>query len=115
MQEINIKSMNTFPENEIKEVNSLLHKLLGTGIIDVCGEEFGGEVILTGKKDNKIYNIEEDQTLNLLKKCSDQIYLKVYKILNFYYPRWISYNAIQKSDDRYKEFSSNNELLIALT
>lgn len=107
--------MNSFPENEIKEVNRLLHKLLGTGITNIKGKSFIGEQILTERKNNKIYLIKETQTLKLLKKCSDELYLKIYKILNFYYPRWIAYNIIKESDDYYKEFSSSNELLLGLT
>lgn len=98
--------MNTFSNNDIIITNKLLHKLLGLGF---------GEGILTKKQEDQIFHLTEDETLSLLRQCSDEIYLKVYKILCFYYPKRIAYEAIQKSDDHYKEFSSNNELLIALT
>lgn len=97
--------MNTFPENEIEKVNTLLHQLLGNLTIDIRGKSFFGESFLIGR----------DETLNLLKQLSEETLVKVFRVLSFYYPRWIAYKAIRESDDHYKEYSSNNELLIALT
>jgi len=98
--------MNTSPEREIVNLNKLLHKILGYDRVEIYGKSIWGERILSAG---------EEETLQLLKGCSDQTLPKVYQILSFYYPRWIAYNAIQQSDDRYKDLSSNNELLIALT
>lgn len=112
--------MNAFPENEIREVNKMLHKLLGLGLtklkISECETVFTGEGFL-GKQtsDNRIKLFSENETLNLLKKCSDDTYLNIFRFLNFYYPRWIAFNIIKESDDKYAEYSSNNELIIALT
>lgn len=97
--------MNAYSEKLINETNELLQNLLG----------ITGEGILTFKRKNAVYVLGSVETFELLKNCSDDIFAKVYQILHFYYPRWIAYNAIQKSDDRYKDFSSNNELLLALT
>jgi len=112
--------MNTFPENEIKEVNDMLHKLLGNGWIKL--NIYGKEVMLPGENilgrlenSSTIKMFEKKETLDLLNKCSDEKYLNIYRFLSFYYPRWIAYRVIKESDDYYSEFSANNELLIALT
>jgi len=100
--------MNTDTYKEIEKVNDILQDLLG----------ITGENILTTQKGNSIYILGPSETLDVLKNCSceaKETFDKVRKILYFYYPRWIAYNAIQKSNDHYKDFSSNNELLIALT
>ncbi len=112
--------MNTFPKNEIKEVNEMLHKLLGNrwSKLNIYGKEimFPGEGFLGRQvNDNSIKSFEKKETLVLLKKCSDSCYLDIYRFLSFYYPRWIAYNVIKESDDHYAEYSANNELLIALT
>lgn len=98
--------MNTLPTIEINEINDLLHKLLGLNLIKVLGQEFIGESILTT-------NIES--SLKSLEKMSNDNFIKLYRILHFYYPRWIAYNVIKDSDDKYSDYSSNNELLLALT
>ncbi|OGC85657.1 MAG: hypothetical protein A2V73_07430 [candidate division Zixibacteria bacterium RBG_19FT_COMBO_42_43] len=100
-----LKCMSTYPEKEIKKLNDLLQDLLG----------FAEEAILTRQKDNSVYVLTWPETLDILKNCSTETLDKLYKILHFYYPRWTAYNAIQKSDYRYRDFASNNELLLALT
>lgn len=107
--------MVTYPIDEVKEVNQLLNQLLGSGITRIGGSEILGEQILTKKEGDKIYLLNQDETLLLLQAISDTNYLYVYRCLNYFFPRWIAYNTILESDDKYKEFASNNELLIALT
>ncbi len=112
--------MNTFPENEIKEINDMLHRVLGNDWTKLkifgCEIMFEGEAFLGKQIDNDhIKHFDKDKTLDLLKKCSDVVYLNIYRFLNFYYPRWIAFNIIKDSDDEYAEFSSNNELILALT
>lgn len=116
--------MNTFPDNEIEEVNEMLHKLLGNNLVDLKiygsrimfqGEGFMGIKWFTEEEIPAIKCFTKEETFNKLKACSDEIYLKVFRFLNFYYPRWIAFNIIKESDDKYSDFSSNNELLIALT
>jgi len=88
--------MNTYPEDEIKNTNNLLWKVLGPE----------GENILSKR---------ETEILGLLKSTTNGIYLKIFQIISFYYPRQIASNAIKESDDHYNESSSNNELLLAIT
>ncbi|MCK4592784.1 hypothetical protein KAT63_05115 [Candidatus Parcubacteria bacterium] len=112
--------MNTFIEDEIKEVNEMLHKVLGFDWtnLEIYGSKimFEGECFLGKKtKSDYIERFDKDETLDLLKNCSDVLFLDIFRFLNFYYPRWIAFNVIKESDDKYAEFSSNNELLIALT
>ncbi|MBD3359249.1 MAG: hypothetical protein GF365_00875 [Candidatus Buchananbacteria bacterium] len=98
--------MPSFPQNEVNEINELLHKLLGFGIINLFSNDFIGEQFL---------NKSTEDSLIDLNNLSDENFIKLYKILNFYYPRWIAYNCILLSNDKYSEYSSNNELLLALT
>lgn len=115
--------MNTFPDNEIEEVNEMLHKLLGNSWVDLKNFKFKnddncmfeGEGFMVIKQGDVIKRFTKEETFKILKACQDEIYLKVFKFLNFYYPRWIAFNIIKESDDKYSDFSSNNELLIALT
>ena len=112
--------MNTFPENEIKEVNEMLHKVLGSDWtnLEIYGSKiiFEGETFLGKKIDSGcVEKFDKSETLSLLKNCSNDVYLDIFRFLNFYYPRWIAFNIIKESDDKYAEFSSNNELIIALT
>ncbi|MFA6145934.1 MAG: hypothetical protein WC697_01200 [Patescibacteria group bacterium] len=113
--------MNTFPVNEIKEVNEMLHKLLGFDFLEinfegtkklVQGEGFIGKL---NKKGDSISHYKIEETLEMLQKTSNKNYLELYRFLNFYYPRLIAFHVIKDSDDKYSEYSSNNELLIALT
>ncbi|MCK4745330.1 macro domain-containing protein [Candidatus Parcubacteria bacterium] len=98
-------------------VNKMLHKVLGSDLIKL--EFYKPQFRFTGEdflyKKNRIDKFEENETLNLLKNCSNDVCLNIYRFLNFYYPRWIAFNVIKDSDDEYKGFSSNNELIIALT
>ncbi len=89
--------MNDIAERQIIELNNLLHKLLG----------LEGEDILARRA--------PELTLDYFRNSSKENIKKIYQILHFYYPSWIAYNTILKSDDKYNEYSSNNELLLALT
>lgn len=104
--------MNTFPKNEIKKVNNILHKIFGCSFIEVenCKLIATGEQFISGH--NRIY---KESTLAILKDCSDEKLFKLYKILNFYYPRWIAYNCIKNINNDYSEDAANNELFLALT
>ncbi len=98
----------------------MLHKVLGSDWTNLEIQDrkimFEGERFLGKKTDSDyIKQFDKSETLKLLKKCSNDVYLDIFKFLNFYYPRWIASNVIKESDDKYKEFSSNNELIIALT
>ncbi len=89
--------MSAFPDKEIEELNDLLWKTLGPE----------GEDIL---------KVKEKDSLELLKNLNKEIYLKLYKILNFYYPRLVASILIAELKGyRYNEFAANNELIIGLT
>jgi hypothetical protein len=112
--------MVSFPENEIVKVNEMLHQLLGYDFISVSigdhhlsfqGEDFLGLPI----SDQAVRNLSKEETLQMVKGMSDDKYLKLYRFLNFYYPRWLAYNVIKDSNDEYASFSSNNELLLSIT
>ncbi len=111
--------MNTYSEKEIKEVNKLLHKMLGASYIDfnVNDKHFrwAGADIIKKNDNSDIKNISEGCTLEFLKEMSDKNYLLLYRFLHFYHPRWIAYNVIKDSGIDDAEFSSNNELMLALT
>lgn len=103
--------MNTYPENEIKEVNDMLHNILSFDLMKF--KVTGCELWFEGE--NFIGKISKEETLKLLKNTTDKNYLELYRALNFYYSRWIAFNIIKDSNDKYAEFSSNNALMLALT
>lgn len=89
--------MNIFPDKEIQELNDLLWKTLGPE-----GED--------------IFRVKEKESLELLHNLDKKVYLKLYKILNFYYPRLVASRVIDGLNDyRYNEFASDNEVIIGLT
>ena len=115
---LEITFMDTFSEDKIIEINKILHEVLGYDCIRLkfYTNLFEGETFLGKKTDsNRIGQFEKSETLDLLKNCSNDVCSDIYRSLNFYYPRWIASNVIKESDDKYAEFSSNNELIIALT
>lgn|GEM_PF-5488314 len=107
--------MKNLSDEDILELNGLLHKLLGIEGIEFCGKEIIGEDFLAEKRGSDYFTLNKQKTLETLKKGSSDILLKLYRILHFYYPRWIAYSAIHQSDDKYKDYSANNQLLFGLT
>lgn len=104
--------MATFPKEEIKEVNNLLHKLIGQDFI----EENQGEGFLYRKIDEKrLQSFSPEETLAEINKLDDEKFKELYRIVNFYHARWMAYLAIKESNVEYAEFASANELLLALT
>lgn len=98
----------TYPEKDLIELNELIHKILGCGYISVLGRNFTGEDLFDLK-------INRNKSLEMIKLLTNNDYLNLYKVINFYYPRWIAYNVVKGSNDTNREFSSNNQLLLALT
>ncbi len=98
----------TYPEKDLTELNELIHKILGCGCISVLGKNFTGEDFFD-------LEINRDKSLEMIKLLTNNDYLNLYKIINFYYSRWIAYSLIKEGNDTNSEFSSNNQLLLALT
>lgn len=104
--------MVTFPEEDIKTVNQLLHRLIGQDFIeDTQGETF----LLRRVDDTVLEHISPQESLRQIKNLDDERFKELYRIVNFYHARWLAYIAIKDSDVEYAVFASDNELLLALT
>lgn len=97
-----------YPIKELRDLSDKIYQILGCGNFLVLDKIFVGEDFID-------WETTRDKLLILIKSLKNDDYLKLYKVINFYYPRWIAYNVIKYSDDTNREFSSNNQLLLALT